>query len=379
MNLQQRLDALFRPSHERDRMAQRLKAAAGMPFLLFGAGQTARGAIRKLCANGVGPIACLDETASKLGSSLEGVPVMSTTQGLREFGSRVPVFVSIFQNNHAFAQIADRLQMLGFENIFPFPGLGWAHPELMPFFFFDQPERLQDHEASVRRVFAMLKDERSQTRYLRFLELRQNLAFADSAAPDGDSFLAPAKRKFAEQDVTFIDGGAFDGDTLRAFIAQADGRIKYVIAYEPDRSNFDQLSRYVGTLDEKLRSKIELRRAAIGAGPATLKLDARGTSGSRVSDEGADSVAVERLDDLSLSTGALIIKLDVEGSELNALHGASNVISGLRPVLAVSVYHRPEDLWEFPLLIESLVQGYQYELVQHAEDGIDMTLYAVPG
>lgn len=379
MSSQERLDALFQSSPQSDRVAQRLGAHAGEPFLLFGAGQTARGAIAKLGAAGVGPAACLDETPSKIGSSVGSVPVMSTAEGLRGFGSAAPVFVSVFQNGHAFVRTADRLRAIGFEAVFPFPALGWMHPGLVPFFFFDQPGRLREHETVVRRVHGMLEDEKSRARYARFLELRQNLAFADSADADSEPFLAPAQSRFHGEDMTFIDCGAFDGDTLRAFIAQADGRIRRVIAYEPDGSNFDRLSRCVASLDAGLRSRIELRRAAVGAVRATQKLDARGTSSSRVSDAGTDVVEVERLDDLALSTGALILKLDVEGSELDALRGASRLIRELRPLLAVSVYHRPEDLWELPLLIDSLVDGYRYALIQHAEDGIDMTLYAVPG
>lgn len=54
-----------------------------------------------------------------------------------------------------------------------------------------------------------------------------------------------------------------------------------------------------------------------------------------------------------------LIKMDVEGAESEALRGAERTIRRDRPQLAISLYHRPDDLWQLPRLIQSLDLGYE--------------------
>ena len=56
------------------------------------------------------------------------------------------------------------------------------------------------------------------------------------------------------------------------------------------------------------------------------------------------------------------IKYDVEGAEYEALEGSKNTVLRDRPVLAVSLYHRPEDLFRIPLYIHSLNPAYRFYL-----------------
>ena len=72
------------------------------------------------------------------------------------------------------------------------------------------------------------------------------------------------------------------------------------------------------------------------------------------------------------------IKMDIEGFEMNALLGARETIRANRPILAVCVYHKPEDLREVPLLINSLSDAYRYFLRSHDEEGWELVVYAVP-
>ena len=53
------------------------------------------------------------------------------------------------------------------------------------------------------------------------------------------------------------------------------------------------------------------------------------------------------------------IKMDIEGAELDALKGAKNVIQTQMPDLAISIYHKPEDLVLIPLYIKKLVPKYK--------------------
>jgi hypothetical protein len=72
------------------------------------------------------------------------------------------------------------------------------------------------------------------------------------------------------------------------------------------------------------------------------------------------------------------IKLDVEGSELAALYGMRKTIASCEPHLAVSLYHRPDDLW---VLVRTLVELAPYAdltIRQHSLNAFDTVLYAKP-
>lgn len=71
------------------------------------------------------------------------------------------------------------------------------------------------------------------------------------------------------------------------------------------------------------------------------------------------------------------IKMDIEGTELDALHGAAQTIQQHRPKLAICLYHRDEDLWTIPLFIKSLVPDYKFYCREN-NVGFEFVLYACP-
>lgn len=99
--------------------------------------------------------------------------------------------------------------------------------------------------------------------------------------------------------------------------------------------------------------------------PGGLKVD---TYGTVTLDGYAQQAALTRID---------FIKMDIEGAELEALTGASQVISTCRPRLAVSTYHRPSHLWEIPRAIRSLNPHYRLHFGHHTPIRWESVFYAV--
>lgn len=66
-----------------------------------------------------------------------------------------------------------------------------------------------------------------------------------------------------------------------------------------------------------------------------------------------DSIVNEKLDQVDF------IKFDIEGSELEALKGASDTIKKYKPNMAICLYHRPSDIEEIPKFVTSLVSSYK--------------------
>ena len=76
---------------------------------------------------------------------------------------------------------------------------------------------------------------------------------------------------------------------------------------------------------------------------------------------------------------ATLIKMDVEGCEREALWGSAQTIAHYTPKLMVSLYHRNEDMFSLPLLIQKLNPNYDiYIRHQLYIPAWETNLYAVP-
>jgi hypothetical protein len=68
------------------------------------------------------------------------------------------------------------------------------------------------------------------------------------------------------------------------------------------------------------------------------------------------------LEDVSqnISEDITLIKMDIEGEEMNAIKGAINTIKKYKPTLAISIYHTPQDFFEIKPMLEELVPEYKF-------------------
>ncbi len=71
------------------------------------------------------------------------------------------------------------------------------------------------------------------------------------------------------------------------------------------------------------------------------------------------------------------IKMDIEGAEMDAIDGASKIIREFKPRLAISVYHKPDDLWEIPIKLKSINPGYELYFGHHSPVLWESVIYAV--
>jgi len=69
------------------------------------------------------------------------------------------------------------------------------------------------------------------------------------------------------------------------------------------------------------------------------------------------------------------IKMDIEGSELSALTGATDSINAFRPKLAISLYHKPNDLYEIPLYISKEFPFYKMYIEHYSIHNEETVLY----
>ena len=57
-----------------------------------------------------------------------------------------------------------------------------------------------------------------------------------------------------------------------------------------------------------------------------------------------------------------LIKLDIEGSELEAIKAAKETIRKFNPILLISLYHHPKDFFEVKPLVETINPDYTFRI-----------------
>jgi len=191
-------------------------------------------------------------------------------------------------------------------------------------------------------------------------------------------YFTPELVRFRDDEV-FVDAGAFDGDTLGAFVAATQGRFRRAISLEPDPKNLDRLRARVEGFAPAVQPRIDLVPVALGAhdGEATFLAD--GTGAARLSRSAGTVVALRRLASIPGGEDVTFLKLDIEGAEPAALEGARDIIERNRPLLTISVYHEQDHLWRIPLQLRAMLPaGYRWFLRAYSHEGFDLVLYAVP-
>jgi len=113
--------------------------------------------------------------------------------------------------------------------------------------------------------------------------------------------------------------------------------------------------------------RIEIVPCAVGkeTGAAHFAHDYTHCCASKITETAAldtHTVQVIRIDDYVKEHGIepSFIKMDVEGSEMDALTGAKEALVKYKPQLAICLYHKPSDMWTIPELIKEIVPEYRY-------------------
>lgn len=173
-------------------------------------------------------------------------------------------------------------------------------------------------------------------------------------------------------DGLYVDLGAFDGDTLRGLVKRRLNPRGY-IGLEPDPENFSKLVKETSTVDFPC---ITLPLAA--SDQTGIQLLSSNDSGSAISVDGDLAIQTTSIDSLLHGHKVSTLKLDIEGAEKAAIQGSAETIQKWKPGLAVSVYHKPQDLWEILDEVDTLGVYSEFYLRTYGEQTFDTVLYCLP-
>ena len=236
----------------------------------------------------------------------------------------------------------------------------------------------------VEKICCHLADEQSKEVFKKAILFRQTLDIEDRPPfTIHDQYFAKDVVSLHHDEV-FIDCGAYTGDTIGKFVKKCNKQYKRIIAFEPDEVNCIKIKakkfKNIVVIDAGVWSKTQLMNFNIQNHTGEAKVDL-----VKKIDTGVDkrsvvikSIVVRTIDDTETCSDCTYIKMDIEGSEMEALLGARNTIIKMRPKLAICIYHSDEDMLRIPEWILGLNLEYKLYIRHHFGERNETVAYAIP-
>lgn len=172
-----------------------------------------------------------------------------------------------------------------------------------------------------------------------------------------------------------VDVGAYVGDTVLDFISCYGECYKNIYCYEITEKMMDimknNLHRY---------KNIKFFNYAVKDKKGVVYVNERGDiSSNQTACKGENSIDCVTLDE-NIKEKIDLIKMDIEGDELNALKGAKQHIKKDCPILLISLYHKNEHYIQIPKYIYSLNKNYKFYLRYYGGElyPTEVVLFALP-
>lgn len=200
----------------------------------------------------------------------------------------------------------------------------------------------------------------------------ENIIYPRAGAPCGKNGWQYFDVFEPSKDEVFIDAGFSYGDTSGDFARWSGNTYKKIFAFEPlDDSEY----RCRKAIEEYQLRDVTFCNKGTWSCDAELHFQENG-SASSICEEGTCVIKTTSIDNVLAGERATFIKMDVEGAELESLKGAQETIRKYRPKLAISLYHKPEDILEIPEYILELNPAYRFTIRHYHADMTEMVLYA---
>lgn len=206
---------------------------------------------------------------------------------------------------------------------------------LKPLFFAGQPVPRKVLFGPARGLLFMLSRQTGLQRELGIYEIEMSKIYKEAA---NDSR-------------TIFDIGASEGYTALMFASSMQEGLVY--AFEPDLAELDALEVNLG-LNPELRDRVKVMAKRVGFGAAITSSAGRGLD---------EPLAIDELVKKGEVATPNLVKIDVEGGELDVLKGMVEVLESARPVIVLESHSAQLEV-DCRVFLGSL--GYEVTIVKHA-------------
>jgi FkbM family methyltransferase len=293
---------------------------------------------------------------------------------LEQYKDNIAILITTQHYKKIYAQLLEN----GFKKIFAV-----TEYRLLNDVYFKNKQNLQTIKYSALKVMDILEDERSKE--IMFTLIKNWFDFdVDKVGYEeiftNDQYYPAGIIKLSDKE-SFVDVGAYNGDTIFDFLRRTNNGFETIFAFELDKKNFKEMESAVDKLDINLKKKIKLYNLGLLDEEKDVYYETGGSGMQstfiNVINNASDSGKTVRLPDVIKNEKVTFIKMDIEGSEPQALSGAEEIIKKQKPKLAICVYHKPEHLWEIPLYLKEIVPEYKIFFRHHTPLEYETVCYAV--
>lgn len=233
-------------------------------------------------------------------------------------------------------------------------------------------EEFADLEDGYRRAYEMFSDDNSKKIIKETIYSYLFHELFEYEEPKNSYF--PEQLILSEHEV-FVDGGLYTGDTSEEFIRRTNEKYKRIVGFDIDENNLSSARKNLEHF-----SNVDIISKGLWNKAASMHAELGIMAGSNIKDSAESIVELVSLDDFFSSYNEddypSFIKLDVEGSEKEAILGAADIIRNKKPKLAICVYHKPEDIFVLPELVKQLNPEYKLFLKKYSPYIWDTVMYA---
>jgi FkbM family methyltransferase len=217
---------------------------------------------------------------------------------------------------------------------------------------------LEKNEEKLNKAYSLLADEKSKEVFKNYVNFEFSGKLRYLFNMESDPAFPFNEYLRLDKNESFLDIGAYRGDTVEQFLSFTNGKYSNILAIEPDGKtykklvenckalkNFKALNGAVACVDEVVEfSSVAGRQSSIGNGA---------------------EIQAFTLDKLSEKVIPTYIKIDAEGAEIDIINGGRNVIAEHRPKIKIATYHKNRDIFEIPILLSELNENYKIYMCHH--------------
>ena len=171
-----------------------------------------------------------------------------------------------------------------------------------------------------------------------------------------------------------LDCGAYTGNTS-IYFSKKVGETGHVYGFEPSREIYAKYNN-----NTKELSNITGYNYAISKLNGKVFITDDNDPGTHIDTGGVcvDAVTVDTFVQQQKISRVDFIKMDIEGAERGALVGAQKTIECFHPKMAISAYHKYDDIFILPRIINSFSRRYRFYLRHFSNEQHETVMFCEP-
>ncbi len=337
------------------------------PLVIYGMGNGADKLLERLGKIGKSPAAFFASDDFVRGQSFHGFPVLRFSEVTERYSDFLILVSFATRQPDVMARLFDMAEK--YPLLMPDMAVAGDHDFTRLFF--------EKYRAEIEDTYDLLQDNLSKKLFLSsvFYKYTGDIRYLKNAFSEKAD---PIATLLGRDIRTAIDGGAYTGDTA-AELLSCHSELREIIAVEPDARNHRRLTAYAES--EEVCGRVVPIHGALWSNTGSALFSESGNRNSSLHSASYEhkekEVSLLSVDALAAEKHMDYIKYDVEGAEEQALFGSRATILRDHPALAVSLYHRPEDLFTLPLWLSNLAPSYRFYIRRPmCLPAWELTLYA---